>query len=110
MGHYEAYLDPQLKENWQLTKTIQQDVRRKVQHSSWTVLALAGLLSGGCYDASTVSNSLNNGDFEHAAVHLVYPLSEFALAAGITKILSLTGREKEEIELQPDHTIFLPDK
>jgi hypothetical protein len=103
MAHFEGYFEPEMTEHWEHAK-------RSFRQSSWSVLLLAGLLSGGCYDASVVSNNFINGNIEDGATHIFYPFSEFALAVGIIKTLDLTGKKQELVEKQRglSQEVFLP--
>ena len=65
-----------------------------LRRNSLSVLAVAGLLSGGCCDAGRVANNFENGNFDHATTRVAYLTSEFVLSAGILKYLELPKKEK----------------
>lgn len=120
MGCTETLFNSQTREHFAYAKEkVQQKVLPKIQHSSWTLLAIAGLISGGCYDSAAAANSIPGSGIEHTASAVIHPLTEFAIAAGISKTLDITGRKKEEAEVRlqkvpgtellPDHALFLPN-
>jgi hypothetical protein len=112
MKHLEIDFGPEISDYWNNAKT-------RARTSSWSVLAVAALIAGGCCDSTPVINDLQNNDLAQVAKGVFYPVSEFVLAIGISKKLELPSTKREMtqaeyidetlplVELQPSHILYL---